>query len=105
MTVLPCSPFEQIDAALDAGFDAVGIRLVPVLPTDIDIMADKPLRDAVAKRLSQTDLDVLDVEVVRISSDTDVQALVPMLQYAGDIGARSLTVTGVLKADFKPGDE
>lgn len=103
--MLPCSPFEQIDAALDAGFDAVGIRLVPVLPTDIDIMADKPLRDAVAKRLSQTDLDVLDVEVVRISSDTDVQALVPMLQYAGDIGARSLTVTGVLNADFKPGDE
>ena len=105
LTVLPCSPLEQIDAALDAGYDAVGIRLLPVLATDIDVMADKPLRDALAKRLSQTDLDVLDIEVVRISPDTDVQALVPILQYGGDIGARSLAVTGVPKAEFKPEHE
>jgi sugar phosphate isomerase/epimerase len=105
LTVLPCSPLEQIDAALDAGFDAVGMRLMPVLPADIDVMADKPLRDALAKRLSQTNLDVLDIEVVRISPETDVQALLPMLQYAGEIGARSLAVTGVPKQDFKPGDE
>jgi len=105
LTVLPCSPLEQIDAALDAGYDAVGMRLVPVLATDIDVMADKPLRDAVARRLAQTQLDVLDVEVVRISPQTNVQALLPMLQYAGDIGARSLAVTGVPKAEFGPGDE
>jgi sugar phosphate isomerase/epimerase len=88
-----------------AGYDAVGIRLLPVLPTDIDVMADKPLRDALAKRLSQAKLDVLDIEVVRISPLTDIGSLVPMLQYAGDVGARSLAVTGVPKAEFKPGDE
>jgi sugar phosphate isomerase/epimerase len=105
LTVLPCSPLEQIDAALEAGFDSVGIRLLPVLPTDIDVMADKPLRAAIARRLSHTGLKVLDVEVVRISGETDVEALVPMLQYAGDIGARSLAVTGVPKQEFRPGDE
>ena len=68
-------------------------------------MADRALRDALARRLSQTDLKVLDVEVVRITPETDVQALAPMLQYASDIGARSLAVTGVPKMDFKPEDE
>jgi len=105
LTVLPCSPLEQIDAALEAGFDTVGIRLVPVLPTDIDIMADKPLRDAIAQRLSRTGLKVLDVAVVRMSPNVDVPALLPLLEYASEIGARSLAVTGVAKADFEPGDE
>ena len=105
LTVLPCSPLEQIDAAIDAGFDAIGLRLVPVLATDIDVMADKSLRDAIARRLSQTGIDVLDIEVVRISPEIDVQALVPMLQYAGDVGARSLAVTGVPKADFTAEEE
>lgn len=68
-------------------------------------MADKPLRDAIARRLSQTGLKVLDIEVVRISPETDVQAMVPMLQYAGDLGARSLAVTGVAKQDFRQEDK
>lgn len=102
LTLLPCSPLELIDAATDAGFDAVGIRLTPVLATDIDVMADKPLQRAIQKRLSATKLKVLDVEVLRISPDTDVPGLLPMLQYAGDLGARNIAVTGVPKADWKP---
>lgn len=105
LTVLPCSALHQMEFAARAGFDAVGIRLVPVLPTDIDVMSDKVLRDALLKRLSDLTLEVLDIELVRIAPDTDVQALEPMLQFAADLGARSITVTGPAANDFSPDDE
>ena len=99
LTILPCSPLEQIDAAVDAGFDAIGLRLTRTLATDLDVMADRSLREAIAKRLSVTGIKVLDIEVVRISPDTDVAALEPLLQYAEDVGARSIAVTGLPKGE------
>src|SRR5690606_34020723 len=53
MTVLPCSPLEQIHAASEAGFDAIGLRLQPALETDIDIMADASLQREIERRLSK----------------------------------------------------
>lgn len=95
LTVLPCSPLDQIDAAFYAGFDAIGLRLVPTLATDIDVMADSSLRDAIRQRLRSAEIAVLDVEIVRLSPTTDVGALEPMLYFAADLGARSIMVTGV----------
>jgi sugar phosphate isomerase/epimerase len=105
LTVLPCSPLEQIEAAEAAGFDAVDLRLVPVLDTDVDVMADAPLRRAIVRRLQESGLVVLGVEVVRIGPTTDVRALEPMLDYAGEVGARCMTVTAPAKADWRPEDE
>ena len=105
LTVLPCSPVEQIDAAEAAGFDAVDLRLVPVLDTDVDVIGDPALRRAIARRLQESGMQVLGVEVVRIGPATDVRALEPMLDYAAEVGARCMTVTAPAKADWKPGDE
>ncbi len=105
LTVLPCSPLDQIEFAARAGFDAVGIRLVPVLPTDVDVMSDKALRIALAKRLADLAIGVLDIELVRIGPDTDVRALEPMLQFAGELGARSITVTGQAPREIGPSEE
>lgn len=102
LTVLPCSPVEQIDAAHEAGFDAIGLRLLPVMPSDIDVMADKALCRVIERRLAATGLEVLDVEVARLSPDMDVGSLLPMLRYAGDLGTRSLALTGIPKQDWKP---
>ena len=66
LTVLPASPLEQIDAAQAAGFDAVGLRLQPVMPTDIDIMGNADLRRDIERRLAATGLKVLDIEVFRV---------------------------------------
>jgi hypothetical protein len=101
LSVLPCSPLEQIDAACAAGFDAVGLRLVPTLDTDIDVMADKSLQLAVERRLQATNLEVLDIEIVRIGPETNLTALVPMLEYGRGIGARYLTVTGRIRGARK----
>jgi sugar phosphate isomerase/epimerase len=105
LSVLPCTPLEQIDAAHAAGFDAVGLRLVPTLNTDIDVMADKPLRLAIERRLQATNLEVLDIEIVRIGPETNLPAIVPMLEYGREIGARYVTVTGRLRGDCQPEDE
>lgn len=99
LTVLPCSPLEQIDAAHAAGFDAVGLRLIPGMESDIDVMADAGLRRAIAARLQATGLKVLDIEVVRLGPALDAHALRPMFQYAADLGATALAVTAMPRGD------
>lgn len=93
LTVLPCSPIEQIDVAAAAGFNAVSLRLLPVMDSDIDVMADKELQSAIRERLNATGLSVLDVEVARATAGLDVAALVPTLKFAGSIGAQRFAIT------------
>jgi len=95
LTVLPCSPLEQIDAAHAAGFDAVGLRIQPALPTDIDVMADASLRRAIERRIASTGLRVLDIDVVRLGPRTDVRHIEPLLGYAGSLGAENLVFTSL----------
>lgn len=93
LSVLPCSPLEQIDAARAAGFDGVDLRLVPGMAGDVDVMADAALRRAIERRLAQTRLRVGVVEVLRVGPDTDVAAAASALRFAGDIGAHGMVVT------------
>ncbi|WP_311215013.1 MULTISPECIES: TIM barrel protein [unclassified Arthrobacter] len=93
LTVLPCSPVQQIDVAAASGFNAVSLRLLPVMESDIDVMADKALQAAIEQHLSTTGLRVLDVEVARATSALDVPALIPTLEFAGSIGAQRFAIT------------
>lgn len=99
LTVLPCSPLDQIDAAAAVGYDAIGLRLTQALATDIDVLADQALLAEIADRLESLKISVLDVEVVRITPTIDVSALRDMLAFSGRIGALSLAVTGLPKSD------
>jgi sugar phosphate isomerase/epimerase len=105
LTVLPCSPLEQIDAALEAGFDAVSLRVFRVMPTDRDVMADRSLQAAIARRIANTNLQVFDVEVVRLTRDTDVAAAISALDFAGGLGAQWLAVTSDYTSAYDPADE
>jgi sugar phosphate isomerase/epimerase len=105
MTVLPCSPVEQIDAAAYANFDAVGLRLFPINVTDVDIMSDSAVRRAVERRVRESDLKVLDIEVVRATPQTDVKSIVPGLKFASRLGARWLAVTAAPLDSYDPIDE
>jgi sugar phosphate isomerase/epimerase len=99
LTVLPCSPLEQIEAAHAAGFDAVGLRLIPGMDSDIDVMGDAGLRRAIAARLQATGLKVLDIEVVRLGPAWDTRALRSMFEYAADLGAKTLAVTALSRGE------
>jgi sugar phosphate isomerase/epimerase len=105
LTTLPCSPLEQIEAAHAAGFDAVGLRLQPALPTDVDVMGDASLRRAIERKLSTTNMVVMDVDVIRVGPQTDVKALEPLLQYAGGLGATNLVFTSLPPDEYRKSDE
>jgi len=104
-TVLPCSPVEQIDAAAQAGFDAVGLRLFPVTVTDVDVMSDTTTQRAVEQRIAEAGLKVLDIEVVRATPQTNVDAIVPALEFGSRLGARWLAVTAAALDSYHPADE
>jgi sugar phosphate isomerase/epimerase len=105
LTVLPCSPLDQIDAAHAAGFDAVGLRLQPALTTDVDVMADPSLRRAIERRISITGIQVMDVDVIRVGAETNVQSFEPLLQYAGALGAMNIVFTSLPPEQYRMSDE
>jgi len=91
LTVLELSPAEQISLAADAGYDFVGLRLIPVAGQRIVHRVDVPEIEA---RLAATGLRVLDVEVFRLAAETNVAAFEPAMADAARLRARDLLVHG-----------
>jgi sugar phosphate isomerase/epimerase len=93
LTLLPCTPLEHLDTAVGAGFTTVGLRVFPVADTDLDVLADADLMQAIARKVSAARLKVHDIEVARIGPGTDIDAMTPALDFASLIQARRLAVT------------
>lgn len=96
LTVIDAHPLELIDAAAAAGFDAVGLRIVPPLPTDsiVPVVGDVPLQRRIKARLAETGLQMLDVEAFWLMPDTDAAAFAPALDLAVEFGARYVLCVG-----------
>lgn len=98
LTLLDVAPPELVSVAARAGFDAVGIRLGRgAQPTDPDwpMLGDTPMRRETRQLLSETGLQVLEVEGVSIlpgRSVADLKRLDALLESASVLGARFLTV-------------
>lgn len=91
LTVLELSPAEQVSAAAAAGYDDVGLRLVPVAGQPFAHAIDIP---AIERRLAATGLRVLDVEVFRLSAETKVADFESALADAERLGASQLLAHG-----------
>ncbi len=90
LTVLELPAAEQVSVAAQAGYRHVGLRLIPVAgqslpPFDVD---------EVERRLDDTGVRVLDLEVFRLSPDTQVADFEPALATATRLGASELLVHG-----------
>ena len=94
LTVLELTPPDMVSCAADAGFSHVGIRLIPATPTEpqYDLVGDTPLLREVVRRLADTGVKVLDVEIFRLKPETDVAAYEPAIACAARLGARGLLV-------------
>jgi len=91
LTVLELSPAEQIAVAAKAGYDFVGLRLIPV--------DGQPYRHAIEvaeieRRLADSGVPVLDVEVFRLAEDTRVADFEPVMAVAARLRATDLLVHG-----------
>jgi sugar phosphate isomerase/epimerase len=96
LTVLAAKPLELIEVAEGAGFDAVGLRIVPPLPGDTitPVVGDLPLQRQIKRRLSLSDVSILDVEAVWLMPETSVDGLKPALEVGAELGAKNLLVVG-----------
>jgi sugar phosphate isomerase/epimerase len=97
LTVLELGPDELVDAAATAGFDAVGLRLLratpeePVRPT----IGMTPLVRETRRRLDESGLQLIDIEVLRLTPETRIRTdYEAFLETGAYLGARQVLVTG-----------
>jgi sugar phosphate isomerase/epimerase len=91
LTILDASPPELIRIAARAGYDFVGLRLIPLgLPGE---MAYEPHKDATMRRdiqaaIADTGVQILDVELARIIESPTPDTYLPALETAAELGAK-----------------
>jgi sugar phosphate isomerase/epimerase len=96
LTVLELTPPEMVTCAFDAGYSHVGIRLLAATPTEpqYDLVGDTPLLREVERRLADTGVKVLDVEIFRIKPGTRVSDFEAAIATAARLGAQQLLIAG-----------
>ena len=89
LTVLDVQQAEQVTIAAQAGYDAVGLRILPSTAGD-------PPRPVVEKelaaRLRDTGLKVLDIEIFRLEPGTRVAEYEPSIALGARLGATDMLV-------------
>ena len=96
LTVMELTPPDMVSAAADAGYQHVGLRLIPATPDDhqYPVIGDTPMIRDILARLADRDISVLDIEVFRLKPDTQVRDFEAAMATGARIGARNLLVTG-----------
>ncbi|MET8306681.1 TIM barrel protein [Micromonospora sp. NPDC005173] len=90
LTALSLSPPDLVDAAADAGYRYVGLRLTRVTAQEphYPLATDPALMRTTKVRLAATGVEVLDIELARISPDDDPRAFLRFLEAGAELGAR-----------------
>jgi sugar phosphate isomerase/epimerase len=90
LTVLGTPPLDLIQIAADAGYDYASIRMTPVAEGEhvTPLAGDRDMVRRVSKRLADTGLQVLDVELARLGPDDEPDKYRGVLEAAASIGAR-----------------
>jgi len=91
LTVLELSHHELVSVAAQAGYSHVGLRLRPVTGQPYLHAIDEA---AIASRLADTGVRVLDVEVFRLEGDTRVADFEREIAISARLGASQLLVHG-----------
>ena len=95
LTVFGAAPPDQVSAAAAAGFGAVGLRVWSAPDEEAHpLLADTPLRRETKARLEATGLEVLDVELIRLRTDSPPDEALRILDAGAYFGARFVLVVG-----------
>lgn len=98
LTVLDLTPPEMVSCAATAGYNLVGLRLIPSTPEEPvhPIVGDTPLVRQTRKRADDLGIAVLDIETLRLRPDSDVaRDYGAVLETGGLLGARHVLVAGM----------
>jgi 4-hydroxyphenylpyruvate dioxygenase-like putative hemolysin/sugar phosphate isomerase/epimerase len=90
LTALSLSPPELVDAAAEAGYRYVGLRLTRVTPQEphYPLATDPALMRTTKVHLAATGIEVLDIELARISPDENPRDFQRVLETGAELGAR-----------------
>ena len=94
LMMLDVSPPDLVSVAREAGFDLVGLRVVPATLGEEPwpMTPDGPMLEETARRLDDTGVEVLGVEVVRIGPGTRREDYEQALEAGSLLRARYVTV-------------
>ncbi len=97
LTVLELSPPAMVEVAARAGYDGVGLRLIPATPEErhFPLASDVALLRQTRERLRDTGLKVVDIEILRLKPETRVRAdFSRILEIGAELGASEVLVAG-----------
>ncbi|MCH4563920.1 sugar phosphate isomerase/epimerase [Halomonas sp. EGI 63088] len=97
LTVLELSPPAMVEVAARAGYDGVGLRLIPATPEEhhFPLASDAALLRQTRERLRDTGLNVVDIEILRLKPETRVREDFPrILEIGAELGASEVLVAG-----------
>jgi sugar phosphate isomerase/epimerase len=94
LTLQDCGPLDAIHAAAKAGYQSIGLRLLPATPNEpaYPLLTDNRLLKNVVAALSETGLQVGDIELVRLGPATQIVAFERFLARAGQLSASHVIV-------------
>ncbi len=101
LTALSLSPPQLIEAAAEAGYRYVGLRMTRVTPQEphYPLATDPALMRTTKSRLAATGVEVLDVELARIGPDGNPRDYLRFLEAGAELGARHV-ITQLPDPDF-----
>ena len=96
LTVLELSPPDMVSCAAEGGFTSIGLRLLPPTAEEVQhpMIGDTPLVRETARRLADTGVPVLDIELFRLKQDTAVEDYRAALETGARLGAREVLLAG-----------
>ncbi|WP_109209554.1 MULTISPECIES: TIM barrel protein [Microbacterium] len=101
LTALSLSPPELVDAAAAAGYRYVGLRMTKVTAQEphYPLSYDPALMRATKTHLAATGVEVLDIELARMTSGDSPRDYLRFLEAGAELGARHV-ITQLPDADF-----
>jgi sugar phosphate isomerase/epimerase len=94
LTVLSLAPPQMVDVAARAGYDCVGLRLLPAVPggAAYPLMHDPAALRETKARCSDTGIGVFDLEIVRLDAAFDARQYQAFLETGAELGAHAVLV-------------
>lgn len=90
LTILDSGPAGQIRAAAEAGWQSVGLRLMPLLESDARIVGDARKEEEVRRLVAETGLAVLEIGVFPLKPIMDWSLIEAVVAFSASLGARFL---------------
>lgn len=95
LTVAELAPPQAVQVAAEAGFDLVGLRLLPA-GTDgpYPILSDAAMLRETRTAIHDTGVRVADIEIIKITPEFRAADTLPFLERGAELGARNILTAG-----------